>query len=245
MLLPMQKIAIIIPCFNEQYRIKKNYVSTILEQHNVDVYLCNDGSTDDTLQVLNTISNVHPGRCLVINYERNTGKANTIYTAAGNLLLKGGYTHIAYFDADFSTPPGEIVRMLNFVNKNPDVFVVGSRVQLLNAVIQRKWYRHIIGRLVVTIVNFKFRLDVYDTQCGAKIFPVAMAGVAFSTPFLTSWLFDMEIFIRLRKAGMLAYGKELPLRYWTDVDGSKLKLMHAFSILKEIVVLYKIKEKRL
>jgi len=242
MLLPMQKIAIIIPCFNEQYRISKNSVSTILEQPNVDVYLCNDGSTDNTLQVLNTISKNHAGRCFVINYERNTGKANTIYRAAGSLLLKDEYTHIAYFDADFSTPPGEIVRMLEFAYKNPDIFVIGSRVQLLNAVIQRKWYRHIIGRIVVTIVNFKFRLAVYDSQCGAKIFPVAIANIAFNTPFLTSWLFDMEIFIRLRKAGMLAHGIELPLHNWIDADGSKLKLTHVFSILKEIVVLYKIKE---
>lgn len=236
----MQRAAIIIPCYNEEKRIEKDKIAAVLLHATADVYLCNDGSTDGTLEVLHSIAAQHPGRCFVIDYKKNSGKANTIYLSVNKLLENGTYTHIGYFDADFSTPPYEAIKMLQWIDKKPANFIIGSRVLLLNSDIKRKTYRHIIGRFIVTIVNLKFKLGIYDTQCGAKIFPVHIAAVAFSKPFTTSWLFDIEIFIRLQKAGMLILGKELPLKEWKDVDGSKLSWKTSFKILKEIYALYKL-----
>jgi dolichyl-phosphate beta-glucosyltransferase len=233
----MQEIALIIPCYNEEKRIDRKLVANLLESSGATIYLCNDGSTDDTLNVLNTIAASHPDRCFVIHNAQNQGKANTIYNAADKLLLKNQYSHIGYFDADFSTPPAEIVRLLNVQENEPEMFILGSRVLLLNTKIKRKLHRHIIGRFIVTIVNFHFKLGVYDTQCGAKLFPVSVARVGFAAPFKTSWLFDIEIFIRLQKHNMLSLGKEVPLMHWTDVDGSKLSWKTAFKILRELFIL--------
>jgi len=130
--------------------------------------------------------------------------------------------------------------MLQWIDKKPGNFIIGSRVLLLNSDIKRKTYRHIIGRFIVTIVNLKFKLGIYDTQCGAKIFPAHIATVAFNKPFTTSWLFDIEVFIRLQKKGLLKLGKELPLKEWKDIDGSKLSWKTSFKILKEIYTLYKL-----
>ena len=46
----MQKIAIIIPCYNEQNRFNEANIETLLSQTAVDIYLANDGSTDKALQ---------------------------------------------------------------------------------------------------------------------------------------------------------------------------------------------------
>ncbi len=234
----MQKVALIIPCYNEEKRIQKDLVISLLDTTAADVYLANDGSTDKTLKVISNITEGYENRCFILNYKSNKGKATTIYNAV-NEVLKRNYTHIGYFDADFATPPKEIARMLTYVQKKPEVFVIGSRVKLLNSKIHRKFYRHIIGRIIVTIVNIKFDLGIYDTQCGAKIFPESIARKAFNKPFLTSWLFDMEVFIRLKNNNLLSLGKELPLHHWKDVDGSKLGWKTAFKILKEIVILYR------
>ena len=236
----MQKVAIIIPCYNEEKRIEQDKIAALLQHAAAHVYLCNDGSIDGTATILNSIAAQHPGRCFVIDYKKNSGKANTIYKSVNELLLNNGYSHIAYFDADFSTPAKEAIRMLQWIDKKPQSFIIGSRVLLLNSDIQRKTYRHIIGRFIVTIVNLKFKLGIYDTQCGAKIFSVHIAAVAFSKPFNTSWLFDIEIFIRLQKSGLLKLGKEFPLKEWKDVDGSKLSWKTSFKILKEIYTLYKL-----
>jgi dolichyl-phosphate beta-glucosyltransferase len=236
----MQKVALIIPCYNEEKRIQKSLVLSLLSSADIDIYLTNDGSTDNTVAVINAIEQEANGRCYVINYKQNRGKAGAIYNAANELIAANNYTHIGYFDADFSTPVPEIKRMLNELSSNPDNFIIGCRAKLLNSDIQRKFYRHIIGRIIVTIVNFKFNLGVYDTQCGAKIFPVTTAAVAFNKPFATSWLFDMEIFIRLRSNNLMSKGTEFPLHKWTDVEGSKLSWKTAFKIIKEIYTLYRL-----
>lgn len=235
----MQKIAIIIPCYNEEKRIREEFLNRLLDWPGADLYLANDGSRDSTPELIYRMAANSEGRIFALDYKKNSGKANTIFKAVNDIVAKGVYTHIGYFDADFSTPPHEILRMLDEAAKNPEKFILGSRIVLLNSKIDRKTYRHYIGRIIVTIINFKFTLGIYDTQCGAKLFPVSMAGKAFDKPFLTSWLFDVEVFLRLKKAGLLEHGKEMPLNEWKDVEGSKLNWKDGFKIFKELVILFR------
>lgn len=229
----MPEIAIIIPCYNEEKRLPKDKVFQLVSQTEVDIFLANDGSRDGTVSLLREIEATHPGRCHVIDFENNRGKANTIYHAVHQLLNQNRYDFIGYFDADFSTPVDEVVRILSAVGSGTE-FVIGSRVQLLNSGIERKYYRHIIGRVIITLINLKFKLGIYDTQCGAKIFSSEILKKVFDEPFSTSWLFDVEIFIRMKKQGLLSQGKELPIYNWRDVEGSKLNWKSGWKILNEV-----------
>ena len=116
---------------------------------------------------------------------------------------------------------------------------MGSRVLLLNSGIKRKYHRHIIGRAIITLINLKFKLGIYDTQCGSKLFSKDIIPKAFNKPFYTSWLFDVEIFIRLQKQNLLIHGIEIPIYNWKDVEGSKLVWKTGFKILKELYLLNK------
>ncbi len=234
-----KKLAIIIPCFNEEKRLSLSSLSLLLDQTDVDIYLANDGSSDNTLTIINSFSQENLDRCRVINFEKNQGKANTIYLSVNQLIEKETYDYIGYFDADFSTPVSEIKKMILALDWKEESFLIGSRILLLNTKIKRKWLRHIIGRFIVTLINFKFDLGIYDTQCGAKFFSTSIAKSSFDKPFHTSWLFDVEIFIRLKKKNLLYCGKEFPLDEWRDVDGSKLGWKTAFKILKELYLLHK------
>lgn len=229
----MPKIAAIIPCYNEEKRLPKDRVSEFLAKTDADVFLVNDGSTDQTILLLREIASEHPDRCRVIDFETNRGKANTIYYAVRQILETGKYDFIGYFDADFSTPVDEAVRILAAVG-NGNEFVIGSRILLLNSGIERKYHRHIIGRVIITLINFKYKLGIYDTQCGAKVFSSEILKLVFTEPFATSWLFDVEIFVRMQKLGLLSKGKELPIYNWKDVDGSKLGWKSGWKILREI-----------
>ncbi|RRJ94147.1 glycosyltransferase [Flavobacterium macacae] len=239
MLLSMQKIAIIIPCYNEEKRLQEKALLHLLEHTTVDIFLANDGSKDNTLPIIEKFSALNSERCFVFHYPQNQGKANTVFKSVNEVLAKNEYDFIGYFDADFSTPASEITRMTKELNKNEASFIFGSRVLLLNSNIQRKYYRHIIGRVIVTFINLKFRLGIYDTQCGAKIFSKQTAAVAFNKEFSTSWLFDVEVFIRLRKENLLLLGQEFPLKEWKDIEGSKLGFKTSFKILKELYLLIK------
>lgn len=235
----MSSIAIVIPCYNETKRLKKESILDLYYKTNADIFLVNDGSKDNTLALLYEISNDKPDRIKVIHHTTNLGKANTINQAIRS-IVGNNYDYIGYFDADFSTPVSEIVRMLEMTEKIKPDFLVGSRIALLQSDIQRKRYRHYIGRIIVSIINFKHHLGIYDTQCGAKIFSKKIIDTAFSKPFKTKWLFDIEIFIRLKNAGLLSGGYEMPLQHWKDVAGSKLSWKSITKVLREILIIYNI-----
>lgn len=233
----MQKIAIIIPCYNEEKRLDLSSLEALINQNSADIYLANDGSSDKTLEIITHFSCQNSDRCFVLNYPENEGKAQTIFKSCHKILALNNYDFIGYFDADFSTPVFEVKRMLDVISSSESKFIIGSRILLLNSGIKRKFHRHIIGRIIITIINLRFRLGIYDTQCGAKIFSSEIIKEAFQEPFKTSWLFDIEIFIRLKKLNLLRYGKEIPIYDWKDVDGSKLGWKTAFKILKELYYL--------
>ncbi len=235
----MQKIAIIIPCYNEEKRLNLQNIQSLVESSDVDIFFANDGSNDNTIIVLNEIKNKFPERTTIIDYQINQGKANTIYKAINHIQKENKYDYIGYFDADFSTPSQELIRMINDLIINNYQLIFGSRVLLLNSKINRKWQRHIIGRVIITLINLKFKLGVYDTQCGAKIFSKEIISKAFSKPFYTSWLFDVEVFIRLKRENLLQNACEFPLKEWRDVEGSKLSWKTGFKIMKELLLLNK------
>jgi glycosyltransferase involved in cell wall biosynthesis len=239
MLLSMQKIALIIPCYNEEFRIKEKNIVSLVQETKAILYFVNDGSTDNTLIVLEQYCLCYPDRCFIINYEKNQGKAAVIYKSVKEICSNHKYDYIGYFDADFSTPPIEIKRLIHSIIDKECQFVIGSRIILLNSIIKRKWYRHIIGRVILTLINFKHHLDIYDTQCGAKLFSTEIINLVFDKPFKTSWLFDTEIFIRIKKLNLLQKGKEIPLEQWTDYGGSKLSWKSSLKILKELYIILK------
>ncbi len=235
----MQKIAIIIPCYNEEKRIEQVNIDYLVNHTSASIYFANDGSTDNTIGIINDFAIKHKERCFVLDYQKNEGKAQTIFKAVNHINQSGNYIYIGYFDADFSTPAHELKRLLDISESNNQEFIFASRVLLLNSGIKRKVLRHIIGRVIITLINIKFKLGIYDTQCGAKLFSATMIKYAFATPFHTSWLFDVEIFIRLKKAGFLNLGKEVPIYNWRDVEGSKLGYRTALKIFKELYKLRK------
>ena len=235
----MQKIAIIVPCYNEEKRLNEQKVKHLIENSDVDIYFANDGSKDNTIKMISEFSNSFPDRTKILDYSVNEGKANTIYKSLNHIQKENKYDYIGYFDADFSTPSDELIRMINNLRINNYQLIFGSRVLLLNAKINRKWQRHIIGRIIITLINSKFKLGIYDTQCGAKIFSKDLIPSAFSKPFYTSWLFDVEMFIRLRRENLLGNACEFPLKEWRDVEGSKLSWKTSFKIIKELNLLFK------
>ena len=239
MLLFMQKVAIIIPCYNEAKRLDFKNIEQLLLNSNMDIFFANDGSKDNTVDIINAIILNNSERCFLIDFEENSGKANTIYKAINKINEEQQYDFIGYFDADFSTPANEVIRLVAELDKRKCQFLMGSRILLLNSGIKRKYHRHIIGRIIITLINFKFKLGIYDTQCGSKLFSKTIIPKAFNKPFYTSWLFDVEIFIRLQKQNLLVHGIETPVYNWKDVDGSKLGWKTGFKILKELYLLNK------
>ncbi len=236
----MQNLAVIIPCYNEAKRLNTTLVKELLDKNEaVSVIFVDDGSTDGTGTFLQEIKTAYPGRIEVIPLERNMGKAAAVYAGIRFAIEKEQYDYAGYLDADFSTPPTQFELLFKKIAGTGTEFIFGSRLKSFNLNIYRSYFRHFFGRIIATIIDTRFKLGIYDTQCGAKIFSMKAAETAFAKPFKTKWLFDVEVFLRLRESGLFSQGMEMPLEEWKDVKGSKLTFFHFPMIAAEIIKLFR------
>ncbi|MNL43789.1 hypothetical protein D3C87_1663180 [compost metagenome] len=80
--------------------------------------------------------------------------------------------------------------------------------------------RHYFGRGFATLIGELLKVKSYDSQCGAKLFRPKTILKGFSETFLSKWIFDVEIMLRLHEYTIIEY----PVTEWKDVPGSKVKV---------------------
>ncbi len=224
-------VVLVVPCYNEAERLDV----AAFRDHGAGpkrLAFCfvNDGSSDRTLEVLHGLVRGMPGRAVVLDLPRNSGKAEAV--RQGIVAALGwGAPSVGFWDADLAAPLEELPRFCAVLAERPQVeIVIGSRVRLLGRRIERSALRHYLGRVFATGASLTLGLPVYDTQCGAKLLRATpLARELFATPFLTRWVFDVELLARYAR---LTRGLapptadriyELPLARWTDVAGSKVR----------------------
>jgi glycosyltransferase involved in cell wall biosynthesis len=229
----MQKICIVIPCFNEQYRLPLN--EFIISYNTSDYFylFVNDGSKDLTINVLNELRKGREDRIFILDCKENHGKAEAVRKGILTALELQNFSVIGYLDADLATPINEIPKIVNHIN-GEIYFAFGSRIKMIGSKIKRKWYRHIVGRIFATIASKILKIGVYDTQCGAKFFDSNIVENIFSEKFKTKWIFDLELFFRFKmlykNIDINKIAKEVPLENWRDIGGSKLKLKNLITV---------------
>lgn len=239
----MSKTHLIIPCYNEATRLPGDAVIEFLDGcADVDVCFVNDGSRDDTIGVLQRLRARNPGRIDVVDPGFNQGKGNAVRSGILHVLRSASPDFVGYWDADLATPLFEVNRFLGIFGGQPRwQLLCGSRVSRLGASIQRKWYRHYLGRVFATMASLAIGAPAYDTQCGAKLFRRELAESVFAEPFLSRWCFDVEILARVfrRVAASDAAGVvlEVPLERWQDEPGSKVTLRHAVRMFVDLLVI--------
>jgi glycosyltransferase involved in cell wall biosynthesis len=210
------KSVVVIPCFNEVRRLDFTGLEP-LSRAGVEIVIVDDGSSDDT-----AIRAERAG--LRVLRRPHRGKAEAV-RAGLHLAFEEGSDVAGWLDADLATPASEWLRLHDALVADASLrLVLGSRVAHLGAHIERRAMRHYLGRVFATAASLTLGLAVYDTQCGAKVLrfdPRVMQAV--STPFATTWAFDVELMQRLMHAGLAPETfREVPLTRWRDVGDSRL-----------------------
>lgn len=230
----MARVALVIPCYNEANRLDTTAFKNFrLPDDQAEFVFVNDGSKDATLDVLRTL----PGT--IVNLEKNSGKAEAVrrgFLAA----FERKPDIIGFWDADLATPFAELPAFLTVLRERPEIdMVFGARVRLLGRQISRRPSRHYFGRVGATLISSSLGLAVYDTQCGAKLFRASdTLRDVFSTPFLSRWIFDVEIIARFvqrwgrDRVAQALY--EYPVTCWHDVKGSKVKSQDFIRALRDL-----------
>jgi len=230
------KTGIIIPCYNEENRLNVSAFLNFITKEN-DFHLCfvNDGSKDDTISVLKNIQAQNPDKISVVNMKKNAGKAAAVRAGARYLHSRGDITFIGFIDADLSTDFEDFNDLLKTLKTNHKLSMVfGSRAKNASKGIEKNTIRAIFSKIIKMLVFLILRLPIEDTQCGAKVFRTKMVPILFKRSFFSRWLFDVEMFLRMKKY----YGKttvinkiyEQPLHRWVHMEDSKLGLKDSLEI---------------
>lgn len=122
----MEKLSIVVPCYNEQEALPLFYeeilkVAASLKELEFEFLFINDGSKDNTLDIMKHLIEID-SRVHYISFSRNFGKEAAIY--AGLKKSKGDY--VVLMDADLQDPPKYINEMYYLV-KNENYDCVATR----------------------------------------------------------------------------------------------------------------------
>ncbi len=239
----MKNITLIIPCFNEEFRFPKQEFSEFFKKsEGINFLFVNDGSADNTKVILDLLS--EDENIQVIHLNENLGKAEAIRTGVLFALKNLDSEFIGYFDADLATPLEQLLLFQDAIGMPNRKVIYGSRIKRAGSTIDRNGFRHYSGRVIATIINiFILDIPVYDTQCGAKLISRSIAEDVFKEPFISRWLFDVEILGRLQNKynqdELFSMVYEVPLTKWQEKGKTKIRVFDMLMIPIELMKIYR------
>lgn len=224
------KLSVIIPAYNEAHRIEKTLlsVSEFLKKHSFEceILVISDGSTDQTVNIVNELKNQIPNVILIVNKE-NHGKG--FVTKQGMLSATGDIR--LFMDADNSTKVDEILGFLPFFEKGYDVVIGSRRINGSVIATHQGFLRDFLGGVFRFIVHTLVPLGLTDSQCGFKAFTAKSAEQIFNRQTIYRWAFDVEILALARKFDFKV--QEAPIT-WVNDSESHVKLSGMIKMLFEI-----------
>lgn len=215
-----QRVALVVPCYNEASRLDFAAFEA-WAQSGVLLVFVDDGSTDDTHKRLESVFRKRANVTLM-RLQKNVGKAEAV--RMGLLYALENFSDAEWYgfwDADLSAPPDQLAVLLSYIPMYSDerpCALWGSRLKRLGADIRRSQLRHLLGRGFAFMSSMLLGVHAYDTQCGAKLFDRAVVQKCFAEPFLTDWIFDLELLLRLESGAVI----ECPLTKWHARGSSRI-----------------------
>ena len=226
-------LVLLIPAYNEARRIDpvlSDYASYFQEHYpgKFQIVVVSNGSRDDTVDVVQRVAERF-GNIDLLEFRNPIGK--------GGALIEGlkrapASELIGYVDADGATPPHAFLALAEAC-RGVDC-VIGSRwmkgARIHHA---QPFKRRFASRVFHALVQLLFRLNLLDTQCGAKVMRRDAVAAIHPKLRITDMAFDINLLYSLQQAGFRII--ERPTE-WTDRLGSKVRLFKSsLSMLLSLV----------
>jgi len=223
---------VVVPTYNNYKTIKE--VLTGIQKITMDIIVVNDGSTDDTLNILREFDNIE-----VINLAKNKGKGYALRQAF-EYAFEQGFEYAVTIDADGQHYPSDINLFLDFIPEG-NVLVTGDR-----NINQQKLSKG--SSFANRFSNFWFRFltsySLPDTQSGFRLYPLESVN---KIKWLTyRYEFELEVLVRCAWKGVKL--KSIPVNVYYPPSEERvshfrpvkdfLRISALYTILVIIAVLY-------
>lgn len=224
----MSKIAVLIPCYNEELTIEKVIKDFRKELPDADIYVYDNNSKDKTAEIA-----VKNGA--ILKHEYKQGKGNVVrsmfYDIDADIYVM--------VDGDDTYPAEFVHQLIEPVVKGQADMCIGDR--LSNGTYQKENKRpfHEFGNnLVKKSINVLFKTDLKDIMTGYRVFNKKFVK---NMPVMTP-KFEIETEMSLYALDKGFVIKEIPILYRDRPEGSESKLntvSDGIKVVKTIVKMYK------
>lgn len=238
--IPNKHIGVVIPFYNEDKRfLIDEYIS--FAHKNLGYYLCfvNDGSNQKNQEKLEQLRKGKEDYISIYNCEKNSGKSEAVRLGMLHLATQNHLDYIGFLDADLTTNFDDFENLANTIYNSKYKLVFGSRIARMGADSTKESARAIVSKAVNFFNRQIIGMEINDSKCGAKIMTKDLVNSTFIKKFKTEWLFDVEIFLRIKKLYGIESTKKLiyekPLNRWIHNNGSKLSNKDSFKIVGQTV----------
>lgn len=216
------RCCVLVPTYNNHQTLAQ--VLTDVLQYSDDVCVVNDGSTDNTLEILSGFPQVR-----VCTYDKNQGK--------GYALRKGfefaraqGYDYAITIDSDGQHYAEDLPTMIQALQEDGNAIFIGARNMDQASVPGKSSFGNKFS-------NFWFRfetgIDLPDTQSGYRLYPIRkLEGMHF---FTRKYEFEIEVIVRAAWAGIGV--KAVPVKVYYPPAEERITHFRPFQDFSRISVL--------
>lgn len=205
-----KKIAVLLPCYNEEQTIEKVIRDFQRELPEATIYVYNNNSTDRTAEIASSIEGV------VVRNEYRQGKGNVIRS----MFRQIDADCYIMADGDDTYPAEHAREMARLVLEDNMDMVIGDRLSSTYFVENKRAFHNFGNRLVRWLINKLFSGDVKDIMTGyrafsydfVKLMPIESNGFEVET--------EMTINALDKKFNIC----EIPVQYRDRPEGSVSKL---------------------
>jgi glycosyltransferase involved in cell wall biosynthesis len=159
----MPGLSIFFPAYNDGGTIASLVITAVkvaatLTQ-DYEVIVVNDGSSDDTAEILDELAKIYPGRVRIVHHEQNRGYGGALRTGFATATKD----LVFYTDGDGQYDPSEVTALWSKMADDVD-WVNGWKISRSDPI-----HRIIIGRLYHHYVKLLFGLRVRDVDCDFRL----------------------------------------------------------------------------
>lgn len=224
----MSKIAVMIPCYNEEITIEKVIKDFRKELPDADIYVYDNNSTDKTVEIA-TKNNA------IIRKEYNQGKGNVIR----RMFREIDADIYVMVDGDDTYPAEMVHELIKPIEEQKADMVIGDRLSNGTYKKENKRKFHSLGNSMVRgSINKLFGTNLRDIMTGYRAFNKIFVK---NIPILSS-KFEIETEMTLHALDKKFIIKEIPIVYRDRPEGSTSKLntvKDGMKVLKTILSMYK------
>ena len=223
----MDKIAVLIPCYNESVTIEKVIKDWRKELPEATIYVYDNNASDHTDQIAQNAGGV-------VRYEYRQGKGNVIrrmfreIDAEVYIMVDGDDTYPAEFGR----------KMVDMILRRHVDMVVGDRLSSTYFEENKRPFHNFGNSLVRKSINLLFKSDIKDIMTGYRAFSYQFVK---TFPVLSKG-FEIETEMSIHALDKNMYVENLVIDYRDRPDGSESKLntySDGVKVLKTVATLFK------